>query len=88
MREYYLEMLTKAKSHSHIRYYKKMLQKLKAGPSPKKNNNKKIYVGSLNKEFKSMRMASLALNKHKDYVRRILNSDCENEHQIRIIVNE
>jgi hypothetical protein len=84
MKEYYQKLLSETKNQKAKKYYLKMLKELDI---PKKERKKqkwiKVYVGSLDKVFRSTRQASFALGKHKMYVNRVLNNKLPNVHNIK-----
>ena len=45
----------------------------------------RVYVGSLNKEFRSTSAASIALGKNRDYVRKVLLNKLPNKYNIQQI---
>jgi hypothetical protein len=86
MEEYYKELLANTTSTRFKKYYTKMLEELHKPKKPKiKQKWLKVYIGSLNKEFRSTRAASFALGEHKNYVRRVLQGKIKNEHNIKYV---
>jgi len=83
MKEYYQKLLLQTKNKKAKKYYLKRLKELDT-PKKEKKTQKwiKVYVGSLDKVFRSGRQASLALGEHKMYVSRVLNNKLPNVHKI------
>ena len=51
----------------------------------KKQKWQRVFVGSLNKEFRSTTAASRALGKHRDYVRKVLLNKFPNQYDVQQI---
>ena len=86
MEEYYKELLANTTSPRFKKYYTKMLEELHKPKKPKKMQKWiRVYVDSLNKEFRSTQAASEALGKHRDYVRNVLLNKYPNKYGIKQI---
>ena len=91
IKKYYLERLSKTKSPASKKYYLKELEDLDTPKKQKKTKRRqkwmRIYVGSLDKEFRSARKASEALGKSKHYVYLVLANKKPNDHNVKVLDN-
>lgn len=86
MEEYYTQLIKKTTNPKFKRYYLKMLEDIhKPKKIKKKQKWQRVFVGSLNKEFRSTTAASRALGKNRDYVRRVLLNKFPNKYDVQQI---
>lgn len=86
MEEYYRNLIANTDNPIFIKYYTKMIEELYKPKKPKKMQKWiRVYVGSLNKEFRSTSAASIALGKNRDYVRKVLLNKLPNKYNIQQI---
>lgn len=84
---YYKSLIKKDSNPNHIKYYNNMIYQILNPQKKEKQEWKTIYVGSLDKVFKSCRKASEALGRDKNYVYKVLKGKVPNKHNIEQIKN-
>ena len=86
MEEYYKKLLAGSKNKKHREYYMQMLSEIQKPKVEKKTQKwRRVFVGELNKTFRSARKASYALGKDKNYVWKLMKNKLPNIHNIEYL---